>query len=150
MLDLLARFSGRTEIYLAAVVVIVAAVLSVLSPYFLTVSNFIDLIETYSVTAILAMGLFVVLVSGGIDISFAATASVAQYVATLAGTDLGWPAYVCIPLGLGIGILLGCVNALLIPGRVDVGEPAVEPGRERERPLTSPHCVACRTRTPYP
>ena len=32
----------------------------------------------------------------------------------LVGTDLGWPAYVCIPLGLAIGSLLGCVNAALI------------------------------------
>jgi simple sugar transport system permease protein len=114
MPDLLARLSGRTEFYLAVVIVVIGALLSVLSPYFLTISNLIDLIETYSVTAILAMGLFVVLVSGGIDISFAATASVAQYLTALAGTDLGWPAYVCIPLGLGIGVLLGCINAILI------------------------------------
>ena len=114
MRDLLARLSGRTEIYLAVVVVVVGAVLSVLSPYFFTLSNFIDLVETYSVTAILAMGLFVVLVSGGIDISFAATASVAQYATALVGTDLGWPAYVCIPFGLGVGALLGTINAVLI------------------------------------
>jgi simple sugar transport system permease protein len=114
MRDLIGRFSGRTEIYLAIVIVVIGAALSVLSPYFFTVSNFIDLIETYSVTAILAMGLFVVLVSGGIDISFAATASVAQYVTALVGADLHWPAYVCIPLGLGIGALLGCINAILI------------------------------------
>jgi simple sugar transport system permease protein len=114
MRDLIGRFSGRTEIYLAVVILVIGAALSVLSPYFFTVSNFIDLIETYSVTAILAMGLFVVLVSGGIDISFAATASVAQYVTALVGADLAWPAYVCIPLGLGIGVLLGCFNAILI------------------------------------
>jgi simple sugar transport system permease protein len=114
MRDLIGRFSGRTEIYLAIVIVVIGTVLSVLSPYFFTVSNFIDLIETYSVTAILAMGLFVVLVSGGIDISFAATASVAQYATALVGADLSWPAYICIPLGLGIGVLLGCLNAILI------------------------------------
>jgi simple sugar transport system permease protein len=114
MADLLARLSGRTEIYLAVVIVAIGVILSVLSPYFFTVSNFIDLMETYSVTAILAMGLFVVLVSGGIDISFAAIASVAQYLTALAGADLGWPAYVCVPLGLAVGLLLGCVNAVLI------------------------------------
>ena len=114
MPDLLARLSGRTEVYLAVVIVLIGALLSVLTPYFLTLANLFDLIETYTVTAILAMGLFVVLVSGGIDISFAATASVAQYLTALAGTDFGWPAYVCIPLGLGVGALLGCLNAVLI------------------------------------
>lgn len=114
MRDLVARFSGRTEIYLAIVILAIGATFGVLSPYFLTLSNLIDLVETYSVTAILAMGLFVVLVSGGIDISFAATASVAQYATALVGTDLGWPAWLCIPFGLAIGCLLGCINALLI------------------------------------
>ncbi len=114
MPDFLARLSGRTEVYLAVVVVAIGALLSLLTPYFLTTSNFVDLIETYSVTAILAMGLFVVLVSGGIDISFAATASLAQYLAAYAGVQLNWPVYVCVPLGLGVGCLLGCVNALLI------------------------------------
>src|SRR4051794_25139964 len=112
MRDLLDRFFGRTEIYLAVVILIVGAVLSFASPYFFTISNFIDLIETYSVPAILAMGLFVVLVSGGIDISFAATASVAQYTTALVGTELGWPAFVCIPFGLAVGILLGALNAI--------------------------------------
>lgn len=114
MREIVGRLSGRTEVYLAIVVIVVGICLSVASPYFLTLSNFVDLIETYSVTAIFAMGLFVVLVSGGIDISFAATASVAQYSVSLVGTNLGWPAFVCIPLGLGIGTLLGVFNALLI------------------------------------
>ncbi len=114
MRDVIARLSGRTEIYLAIVILIIGTMLSILSPYFFTLSNLIDLVETYSVTAILAMGLFVVLVSGGIDISFAATASVAQYATALVSADLGWPAYACIPFGLGIGVLLGSINAILI------------------------------------
>ena len=73
------------------------------SPYFLTLSNLVDLIESYSVTAILALGVFVVLVAGGIDISFAATASVAQYADGLCRHRLGLPAPVCIALGLRCG-----------------------------------------------
>ena len=71
-----AAIFSRTETSLAAVIVIVAIVFSISSPYFLTLSNASDLIEAYSVTTILAAGVFVVLVSGGIDISFAAVASV--------------------------------------------------------------------------
>ena len=37
-------------------------------------------------TTVLALGVFVVLVAGGIDISFAATASVAQYVTAYVAT----------------------------------------------------------------
>lgn len=88
--------------------------LSIASPAFLTVSNLIDLVESYSVRSILAMGLFVVLIAGGIDISFAAVASVAQYVAAALAAKLGLPPIVVLPAGLAVGVLLGCLNATLI------------------------------------
>jgi simple sugar transport system permease protein len=105
---------GRTEPWLVLVILAIGAGLGLASPYFLTLSNFVDLIESYSVTAILAMGLFVVLVAGGIDISFAAIASVAQYATAYLAARLGFPALACIPLGLLVGLGLGCLNAALI------------------------------------
>ena len=65
-------------------------------------------------TTVLALGVFVVLVAGGIDISFAATASVAQYVTAYVATAWGLPAPLCIALGLLVGLALGCLNAALI------------------------------------
>ena len=74
----------RHEVQIAAIVVLMAAFFSALSPGFLSASNFITLLESYSVMAIMAAGLLVVLISGGIDISFAAIAAVTQYlVATI-------------------------------------------------------------------
>jgi simple sugar transport system permease protein len=103
----------RTEFVLAAVIVVIATVFSVSSPYFFTLSNATDLVEAYSVTTILAAGVFVVLVSGGIDVSFAAVASISQYVAAVAATRYGAPAAVSIGLACLAGALLGGVNALL-------------------------------------
>lgn len=103
-----------TEIWLALVIVVLGGLWSVLTPWFLTVPNLVDIVETWSVTTILALGVFVVLVAGGIDISFDATASVAQYAAAYAATSGGWPAYEAIPLGLSIGLALGLLNAALI------------------------------------
>ena len=103
----------RTETSLAAVIVIVSLFFSFSSPYFLTLSNASDLIEAYSVTTILAAGVFVVLVSGGIDISFASVASVTQYIAAMAATNYGIPALPAIALACALGALLGCINALL-------------------------------------
>jgi simple sugar transport system permease protein len=104
---------GRTETALAAFILLAAAVFSFASPYFLTLSNAADLVEAYSVTTILAAGVFVVLVSGGIDISFAATASAAQYLAAYVATSYGFPALPSIALACMLGIVLGSVNALL-------------------------------------
>ncbi|MGQ6013286.1 ABC transporter permease [Serratia sp. IR-2025] len=103
------------EGYLAWVLLLTVIVFSLLSDRFLTVQNLLDLSESYAVSGIFALGLFVVLVTGGIDISFAAVASVVQYlIATLAAHyGLDSPAG-SILLALAIGAALGMVNALLI------------------------------------
>jgi simple sugar transport system permease protein len=115
--DRFSRLRGlrrRPELWLLAVIILVGTVFSLTARDFLSLPNLIDLLETYSVQAIMAMGLFVVLVSGGIDISFAATASVAQYCAALLASQTGMPAPVVILAGLAVGTALGCVNAGLI------------------------------------
>ena len=114
MRDLAARLTRHTEGLLLLVILLLGALLTLASPYFLTLSNLVDLVESYSVTAILALGVFVVLVAGGIDISFAATASVAQYLTAYVATAWGLPALPCIALGLLVGLALGCLNAALI------------------------------------
>jgi simple sugar transport system permease protein len=114
MHSLLTRFKRSSEAYLTAVILLFVVILGVLTPDFLTLNNWVDLIESYSVTAILAIGLFVVLVTGGIDISFAATASVAQYVAAYCATRMNLPPPVVLLVGATVGTLLGCFNALLI------------------------------------
>ena len=104
----------RSEFWLTAVILVVGTVFALTARDFLSLANVIDLLETYSVQSIMAMGLFVVLVSGGIDISFAATASVAQYCAALLAAQMGLPPPLVILAGLAIGILLGCINAALV------------------------------------
>ena len=72
-----------------------------------------NLIEAYSVTTILAAGAFVVLVSGGIDVSFTATAAAPQYLAAYLIAQLGYPAAPALALAGLLGATLGCLNALL-------------------------------------
>ena len=100
MHSLITRFKRSSEAYLTAVILLFVVILSVSTPDFLTLNNWVDLIESYSVTAILAIGLFVVLVTGGIDISFAATASVSQYIAAYAATRLNLPPPVVLLVGV--------------------------------------------------
>ena len=110
----LRRLQRRPETWLLGVILIVGTALSLAAPGFLTLANLVDLLESYSVQAIMALGLFVVLVAGGIDISFSATASVAQYSAALLATQAHWPGGLCILAGLAVGTALGCLNAALI------------------------------------
>jgi simple sugar transport system permease protein len=104
---------GRTETALIAANLVTALILSLASPYFLTLPNLVNLVEAYSVTTILAAGVFVVLVSGGIDISFPATAAATQYLAAYLATSRGLPVVPSLMLAALLGIGLGSINALL-------------------------------------
>jgi simple sugar transport system permease protein len=104
---------GRTETALIAAILVTAVILSLSSPYFLTISNLVNLVEAYSVTTILAAGVFVVLVSGGIDISFTATASATQYLGAYLATHFGFSAASALGAAAALGVALGSVNALL-------------------------------------
>lgn len=65
-------------------------------------------------TTILAAGVFVVLVSGGIDISFAAMTSASQYVAASLAIAYGLGPFATILSACLFGLLLGCINAILV------------------------------------
>ncbi|CAK9885922.1 MAG: Ribose import permease protein RbsC [Candidatus Erwinia impunctatus] len=103
--------------WLAWVLFIFIIIFSFSSEQFLTLQNLLDLAETYAVMGIFALGLFVVLVTGGIDISFAAVASVTQYLIATLFVRYGFDnALLSILLAILVGALLGVVNALLIYG----------------------------------
>jgi simple sugar transport system permease protein len=104
----------RHDVQLAGIIVVMAVIFSALSRSFLSVGNLVSLLENYSVMAIMAAGLLVVLISGGIDISFAAIAAVSQYLMASILMRIGGNWLVAFGLAAGFGALLGLVNALLI------------------------------------
>ncbi len=110
------RYTPRTsQGWMAWVLLLSCLLFSLGSDQFLSVQNLLDLAESYAVTGIFALGLFVVLVTGGIDISFAAVASVVQYLVAQLFVQFQFDnALVSILLAIVCGTLFGMVNALLI------------------------------------
>ena len=80
-----ANIFRRNEFYLLMVIVVFSLAITIVNPAFFTIENMFDLIRSSAGMAILAVGFFVVLLSGGIDISFPAVAIVAQYITVNAG-----------------------------------------------------------------
>lgn len=103
------------EAKLLAVLILLFTVLSVASESFLTLVNLSSLLNNNAVNVIWAVGLLVVLIAGGIDISFAVAASVVQYVCVYAFAAIGgggWISGFIIAGAIGAG--LGLINAFLI------------------------------------
>lgn len=106
---------GSIEALLIAVLAVMAIGLGLTTSTFLTLSNLFDLLNQSAVNIIFAVGLLVVLIAGGIDISFAVGASVAQYLTALAVSHLGGGNWALgFAASLGFGFLLGAFNATII------------------------------------
>jgi len=115
MRDFLRAYPAEAK--LLAVLVLIVGFLSVASPQFMTLGNLTSLLNNNAVNLIWAVGLLVVLIAGGIDISFAVAASVVQFVAVSVLIGMGggnWALGFALVIVLGIG--LGLVNAVLIHG----------------------------------
>ncbi len=108
------RFLKSTEFYLFLVIAGLGAVLTVVTEDFFSLENLFDVLVSYSFLGIMAVGLMVVLISGGIDISFTATATVAQYIMASFIIQHGGGWWVAFLIPIIIGIMLGAVNAVLV------------------------------------
>ncbi len=93
--------------------VLLSALLSILSPYFLTVSNLMNVLEQTSINAVIAAGMTFVIISGGIDLSVGSIVAFSGVVlASVLQAPL--PAPLAIAAGLAAGAACGLVNGLLI------------------------------------
>jgi simple sugar transport system permease protein len=109
--------SHAGELRLFVVLAALTVFLGLASPTFLTPGNLASLLNNNAVNVIWAVGLLVVLIAGGIDISFAVGASVAQYLTALALHSVGGGNWLFGLLFAGVfGIAIGCINASLIVG----------------------------------
>jgi simple sugar transport system permease protein len=108
-------FLSNTEIALLIIIVVYSMFVGLINPGFFNIDTQFDIIRSSSVVMILSMGLLVIMLSGGIDISFMAVALFGSYTATKILISLGLTS---IPLAflisMVIGLLLGIINALLV------------------------------------
>lgn len=113
--NIVRRAFSRNETYLFIALVILVTAVSLVNPRFLTGRNLFQILRSYSFIGVLSVGFLFVLISGGIDISFTATATAAQYftaVAMVNNPDI--PIIVVIVMPMLIGTALGSINGLLI------------------------------------
>lgn len=109
------RRMTSTEKFLTVIIVLYVVVVAFRSPAFFSPETLVDLIRNGSGAMILALGVLIVLISGGIDVSFTAIAIVSGYSSVLISRTLGIDDLLFIGvIAIVIGSLLGSINALLI------------------------------------
>ncbi len=89
-------------------------VFTLVTPYFFTVTNFVNIGQTLAVVGIVAIGETLVLIAGGVDISVGSVAALAGVTASLLWNNDLLPIWWCVAAGLLSGVLVGLLNGLIV------------------------------------
>lgn len=93
--------------------VLLCAVITLVTPNFLTVSNITNIFTQVSVNAIIAVGMTFVILTGGIDLSVGSTLAISGALAASIVKSTGSIPLAVIAAGI-VGIVIGLINGLLI------------------------------------
>jgi ribose transport system permease protein len=103
------------ELNVLGALLIVVALISVSTPYFLTTDNLMGVFRSFSLVAIMSIGMVMVIVTGGIDLSVGSVLGLSSLITALC-FQAGMPTAVCVAGGLATGVVFGLVNGLLVTG----------------------------------
>ena len=93
--------------------ILIFVVFSSLSPVFLTAPNLLNILQQSSINACIALGMTLVIVTGGIDLSVGPIAALAAVISASLMVS-GVPIPVAILAALGVGALCGLFNGVLV------------------------------------
>ena len=98
---------------LILITIFLILVMSCLSPYFLTMTNFKNILNQSSLFIFLVIGMTFIIISGNIDLSVGATIGFTGMVMSNL-YYVGIPDWLCIFAGLITGLLIGLINGWLV------------------------------------
>ncbi|WP_345816533.1 ABC transporter permease [Paraburkholderia sp. PREW-6R] len=101
------------ELNVLSVLILVGLMISFFSPYFLTTNNLMGVFRSFSLVALMSIGMMLVIITGGIDLSVGSVMGLSSLVTALAFQH-GMSALVAVPAGLAVGVTAGAFNALMI------------------------------------
>jgi simple sugar transport system permease protein len=111
------RVMRQPEVMVASVLLVAMLVIGVVNPAFWQLGNLFSLARANVITGILALGVLMVMLSGGIDVSFPAFAIAAMYLTIKAMIALQYDGvFAPFLLATAIGLVLGLVNAVFVYG----------------------------------
>jgi ribose transport system permease protein len=109
------RISGVvSQLAAAGALIVVFVFLSVASPVFLSADNLFNIGVQTSYTAVIAIGMTLVIITAGIDLSVGSVAALSGVVGVVLMTKAGIPVVPAILGGVFVGGICGLVNGLLV------------------------------------
>ncbi|HTJ58847.1 MAG TPA: ABC transporter permease [Devosiaceae bacterium] len=104
---------SRQVFWVALAAVLACIALSTLTSTFATPQNLFNVTRNFAFVGIMALGMTIVIISGGIDLSVGSTVLIAGVVTAVLMTS-GLPLWVAMPAAVGACLFVGLVNGIFI------------------------------------
>jgi simple sugar transport system permease protein len=102
-------------VLVALTIIVLSIVITLINPAYSTLPNIFRILRSSIIVGMFAMGAVIVLISGGIDVSFPAVAMFAMYVTVRIMVDTGIDSVLfAFVVSALVGLLLGGINAVFI------------------------------------
>ncbi len=109
------KFFKSKEVPLAILIVLMTLAVSLRAPGFIAPKSLSGILVDSCILIIVALGQFAVILIGGIDLSVASTMALVGMVTAMMNQFIpGIPAWLYLPMSLGLGAILGLISGLLV------------------------------------
>jgi ribose/xylose/arabinose/galactoside ABC-type transport system permease subunit len=119
MKQALVNWAGSaSQFWIVVAVVVECIIFCILSPSFLTIDNFVNVALQIAIYGILAVGMTLVIITGGIDLSVGSLVALSAVAAAAVMEKLGGQPrlsiLLAVALGIGLGLAAGAFSGLMI------------------------------------
>ncbi|WP_067141145.1 ABC transporter permease [Oceanivirga salmonicida] len=108
------RLLKQKETLLILIVIILSTIIALINPTFLKIENFVDLMKGNSVLGIMALGMLIVLISGGIDLSITGIITLTSVITGILLRNTTFSLGLIILICVLVGGFVGLINGLII------------------------------------
>ena len=102
------------ELPIILILLVLSLIIGIANPAFLTVENFLDILKSNLVLAMMAMGMLLVLLTGGIDVSVASIIAAVTVITGQSLIHISSNVFIAVLIACLSGTLMGLANGLLI------------------------------------
>jgi simple sugar transport system permease protein len=108
------KSNNKHEFLILLLLIVITIGISFFNSSFLSFENLFDILKSSSMFGIMAIGVTLIMISGGIDVSFPAIAAVAMHVTVTMMNQFGGSLMLAFLIASLIGVALGAVNAFFV------------------------------------
>jgi ribose transport system permease protein len=108
------RMKSTNLLGILAAFIVLCVILSIASPAFLKTTNFLNIVQQISINFTIAIGMTMVILIGGIDLSVGSITAITGMIVAIMMKNFGMPVGVSIILALIASCVMGAVNGLMI------------------------------------